>query len=140
MIVYTQGSFDILHSGHINLLRKCRKLAGAEGKVIVAVLSDKAYKKYRGHRSAKDFSERSKLLESMKYVDLVIKSDNEETEKEIKRYQVDLIVVGTDWVGKDLANQYHMKTEDLNPLLVYTPYTIGVTSTQIKERIKNDRI
>jgi len=140
MIIYTQGSFDLIHSGHLNLLKKCRKLAGKQGKVIIAILSDKAYEKYRGHKLAKTFFERSKVMEAIEYVDLVIESDNRNTIKEIKKYKVDLVIVGTDWVGKDLYKQYQMKPRELDPLLVYVPYTLGITTTKIRERIKNDKI
>lgn len=139
MIVYTQGSFDIIHSGHINLFKKCRLLAG-DGKVVVAVLSDKSYEKYRGYRPAKPFSERKKLLEEFKTVDEVIESDNEKTGEEIKRIKPDVVVVGSDWASKDIYKQYRMSRDELNPLLVYQPYTTTITSTMIKERIKNDRV
>lgn len=137
MTVYCQGSFDIIHSGHMNLLKKCRKLAGDGGKVIIALLTDRAYEKYRGYKPAKPFSERLAVLEAIKYVDKVIASNNEDTRAEIIHQGVDLIVVGTDWAGKDIYTQYRMNKEELNPLLIFHPYTTEITSTQIKERIKN---
>jgi glycerol-3-phosphate cytidylyltransferase len=136
MTVYTQGSFDILHSGHINILKKCRKLAGKDGKVIVAVLGDKAYEKYRKYPPAKLFKDRKALLESIVYVDEVIESDNMRTKQEIRKIRPDLVVVGTDWAAKDIYKQYHMKREELDPILVFSPYTPDVSSTAIKERMK----
>lgn len=135
-VVYTQGSFDLLHSGHINILKKCRKLAGKDGKVIVAVLSDKSYEKYRKYAPAKSFRDRKALIESMVYVDEVIESDNTRTKQEIKKYKPDIVVVGSDWASKDIYRQYKMDRRDLDPLLVFHPYTPDVTSTAIKERIK----
>ena len=136
MRVYTQGSFDILHSGHINLFKKCRLLAG-DGEVIAACLSDDSYEKYRGYKPAKPFTERKCLLESCKYVDRVIESDPEKTKDEIKKIKPDIVVVGSDWASKDIYKQYHMKKEELAPMLVYQPYTTEITSTMIKERIIN---
>ena len=135
MKVYTQGSFDIVHSGHINLFKKCRLLAG-DGEVVVALLSDKSYEKYRGYKPAKPFNERRVLLESCKYIDRVIESDNEKTKEDIKKINPDIIIVGSDWVSKDIYSQYRITKEELNPKLVYQPYTAGITSTEIKERIK----
>jgi glycerol-3-phosphate cytidylyltransferase len=135
MKIYTQGSFDIIHSGHINLFKKCRLLAG-DGKVVVALLSDSSYEKYRGYKSAKPFSERKAVLESCRYIDEVIESDNEKTAEEIKRVNPDIVVVGSDWASKDIYKQYRMKRKELNPLLVYQPYTTEITSTMIKERIR----
>lgn len=134
--MYSQGSFDILHSGHINLFKKCRLLAG-DGEVVIACLSDESYEKYRGYPSAKPFSERKGLLEACRYIDRVIESDNTKTAEEIKQIKPDLVVVGSDWASKDIYKQYHMSKEELAPLLVYQPYTTEITSTMIKERIVN---
>jgi len=139
MIVYTQGSFDIIHSGHMNLLAKCRLLAGSDGKVIVATLSDEAYEKYRGYIPAKPYIERARLLMDCKYVDLVIESDNENTKEEIERYKADIVVVGSDWAAKNIYKQYKMSEEELNKKLVFHLYTTGITSTMIKERISKGK-
>jgi glycerol-3-phosphate cytidylyltransferase len=136
MRVYTQGSFDIMHSGHINLFKKCRLLAG-DGEVVAACLSDKAYEKYRGYPAAKPFSERKGLLEACKYVDRVIESDPEKTAEEIGRVKPDIVIVGSDWASKDIYKQYRMTKAELAPMLVYQPYTTEITSTMIKERIIN---
>ena len=136
MRVYTQGSFDILHSGHINLFKKCRLLAG-DGEVVVACLTDEAYEKYRGYIPAKPFKERKALLETSRYIDRVIPSDPNKTKEEIAAVKPDLVVVGSDWASKDIYKQYHMTKEELAPMLVYQPYTTEITSTMIKERIKN---
>lgn len=137
MIVYTQGSFDILHSGHINILKKCRKLAGDSGKVIVALLTDKGYLKYRGYKPAKSFDERKVELESLKYIDEVVAIDPPKTLKQLKKIKPDWVVIGSDWATKDLYKQYNMRREDLDPILLYVPYTTTISSTKIKERIKN---
>lgn len=139
MIIYTQGSFDIIHSGHMNLLRKCRLIAGKDGKVVVSVLSDRSYTKYRGYIPAKPFTERKRLIEDCKYVDEVIEGDNEKTKDEIKKCNADLVVVGSDWATKNIYKQYDMDEETLNEKLVYHPYTTGITSSMIKERIKNGK-
>ena len=137
MIIYTQGSYDILHRGHIILFSKCRKLAGKDGKVIVSVLSDESYLKYRGHPPAKIFEDRKATIESCRYVDLVIEGNNRKTKQEIKKYKVDIVVVGSDWASKNIYKQYRMKADELDPLLVYNPYFTKISSTIIKERIIN---
>jgi len=139
MIIYTQGSFDILHSGHMNLLSKCRKLAG-DGKVIVALLSDASYTKYRGYPPALGYEERRRLLESVKYVDEVWETDHTDTKSQIEKLKPDFVVIGSDWVAKDLYTQYRMTPEELDPILIYFPYTKGITTTLIKERIKNGQV
>lgn len=137
MIVYTQGSFDLFHVGHVNLLRKCRKLAG-DGLVIVALLTDEAYTKYRGHAPIIHFEQRKQVLESCKYVDQVIESNNEQTKEEVERLHADYIVVGSDWAKKDLASQYAVSWEWLRERLIYVPYTEEISSTKIKKEIPYD--
>jgi glycerol-3-phosphate cytidylyltransferase len=135
MIVYTQGSFDLLHIGHINLFRRCREIAGDNGKVIVALLSDEAYKKYRGYYPTIPFNQRKTMIESCRYVDVVFESNNLNTKLEVTDYGANAIVVGSDWATKDLAKQYGVSEEWLNPKLIYVPYTKDVSSTEIKNKL-----
>ncbi len=135
MIVYTQGSFDLLHVGHINLLRRCKELSNDDD-VYVALLNDNAYELYRGYKPAIPFKQRKVLLESCKYVDYVIESDNLNTKEEVESCKADIIVVGSDWATKDLAKQYGVSKEWLFKRLVYIPYTEDVSSTSIKNKLK----
>jgi cytidyltransferase-like protein len=137
MVVYTQGSWDLLHHGHMVLLQKCRKLAG-DGKVVVAVVTDRAYKKYRGYEPVKKYEDRYALMKACKYVDDVIPANPPKTGKQIKKINPDWVVLGSDWAAKDIYKQYGMTREELDPILIFTPYTVGVSSTKIKERMKND--
>jgi len=132
MIVYTQGSFDLFHVGHVNLLKRCLELAGDDGFVIVALLSDEAYTKYRGYAPVIPFDQRREILSSCRFVDVVIESDNEHTKDEVEKLHADVIVVGSDWASKDLAGQYRVSKEWLYPKLLYVPYTEETSSTKIK--------
>lgn len=138
MIIYTQGSFDIIHSGHMNLLDKCRRLAGESGRVYVGLITDEAYLAYRGYQIAKPYRERESVLRGFRDVDVVVPCDNTKTREQIVEINPDIIVVGSDWVAKDIYSQYRMTPDEINHLLVFHPYTQGITSTQIKERIKHD--
>lgn len=134
MKIYTQGTFDLFHVGHIKLLEKCKKIVGKEGQVIVALLTDKAVEKYKGAKPIITFEERKEVLENCVDVDLVIPSDNTKTKQEIKKYKPDFIVVGSDWIGKNIYKQYKMGKE-LNKLLIYFPYTDTISTSEIKRRI-----
>lgn len=140
MTVYTQGSFDIVHSGHMNILSVCRKLAGKDGKVIVAITTDECYERYRGYRPAKPFCERKAVIESVRYVDEVIPVDNLKTREQLKKIKPDWAVIGSDWVAKDIYKQWNTPEEELHPILLYVPYTKKISSTQIKERIRHDTL
>lgn len=137
-IVYCQGSFDILHHGHINILRRCRKLAGIDGQVIVSLLSDESYTSYRGYAPALPFKDRRIVLENLVYVDQVLQGDNRKTAEEILAVKPDYVVVGSDWAKKDIFAQYKVTPQffdDNYVTLIYLPYTEGISSTEIKKRI-----
>lgn len=138
--VYTQGTFDLFHVGHLNLLERCRKLAGESGRVIVSLLHDTAIKFYKGHDPIIPFEQRKRILEDCKYVDVVIEGDHRATVQEIEGHAVDFVVVGSDWAKKDIYTQYSADKKWLDQYLVFFPYTEDVSTTLIKERIKNDSI
>lgn len=137
MIIYTQGTFDLFHNGHVRFLRRCKKLAGKDGKVYVSLLNDKVVEKYRGKPPILTFEERKEILEGCKFVDGVIKGDNRRTRQEIYETNPDIVVIGSDWAKKDLYSQYKMTSDHLDDFLVYLPYTDSISSTKIKERLNH---
>ena len=85
-------SATIIHHGHIRLLKTASKL----GRVIVALTSDIQIKKYKGYKPELNFSQRKEILESIKYVDKVIKSNWMIDNRFLKKYKIDYIVHGSD--------------------------------------------
>lgn len=137
MRVFSQGSFDLLHSGHIKLLRRCKQLAGQD-EVIVSLLTDEAYESYRGEAPVIPYEQRKLLLQSLRFVDRVIPGDNRNTEKEILAVSPDIVAVGSDWAAKDIYAQYGLSQEwfdERNILLLFFPYTKQISSTDIKKRL-----
>ncbi len=104
-IVFTNGCFDILHRGHIELLKFCKNI----GYVIVGLNSDDSIKKLKGeNRPINSEEDRKFLLESLKYVDEVIIFEHETPLELIEKIKPDFIVKGSDYskesiVGKELA-------------------------------------
>lgn len=138
MRVYTQGSFDIFHGGHINFLERCSRLAGEDGELIVSVLSDSAYEQYRGYPPTMPYKTRARIIELLSFVDKVVEGDPPTTKKQIKEVSPDIVAIGSDWASKDIHKQYAMTPEELDDILVYIPYTKTVSSTQIKKGLKNE--
>ena len=102
MKVWTNGCFDIIHRGHIELFRFCKILAGGEGEVIVGIDSDKKVRKDKGKsRPINSLEDRMAVLYSSIFIDKVIPFDSSsELEKTIKWIQPHTIVVGSDWKDK----------------------------------------
>lgn len=134
VVVFTAGTFDMFHSGHVNFLRQCAKI----GSVVVALNQDDFIEKYKGKKPIISFADRKKVLESCIYVDRVIPNyGGEDSKVVIQEVNPDFIVIGSDWAKKDYYKQMNFTQEWLderNITLLYVPYTEGISSTDIKKR------
>jgi glycerol-3-phosphate cytidylyltransferase len=120
--IITYGSFDLLHYGHINLLRRAKVL----GDYLIVGLATNEFNIIKGKEAFFSYEERKLLLEAIRYVDLVIPSERwEQREGDIKKYKVDLFVMGDDWVG----NFDYLKS---CCEVVYLPRTPEISTTTIK--------
>lgn len=127
-IVLTYGTFDLTHLGHLNLLRRARALGDY---LIVALSTDEFNAKRKNKHALFPYEHRKKILESIKYVDQVIpEKDWEQKVRDVRKYKVDIFVMGDDWKGKfDFLKPYCK--------VVYLPRTKGVSTTLLKEWIRN---
>lgn len=141
-VVYTGGTFDLFHVGHVQLLAACRKIAGPDGTVIVAVNPDEFVEKFKGVRPTIPFNERMDVLQSCRYVDLVVENIGEsDSTKTLEIYQPDIVAIGDDWAPpKDYYSQMGFDATWLNErnvTLVYIDRNTGVSSTAIRERLRS---
>ena len=138
-IVYTGGTFDLLHSAHIRFLKACRRLAGQDGRVVVALNSDAFIQAYKGSSPIMSFDERRELLLGCRYVDAVVSNiGGADSKPSIEQVMPDYVVIGDDWARKDYYAQMQFTREWLDQMdiqLVYVPYTPGISTTDIKKRI-----
>ena len=122
--VITYGTFDLLHYGHINLLRRARQMGDY---LIVGLSTDEFNWNEKQKKCYFSYEKRKQLLEAIRYVDLVIPEENwEQKRTDVKEYHVDTFVMGDDWKGKfDF-----LKEEGCE--VVYLPRTPEISSSQIK--------
>lgn len=120
--IITYGTFDLLHYGHINLLKRAKAL----GDYLIVGLSTNEFNEIKGKSCYFSYEERKKLLESLRYVDLVIPEKNwEQKVEDIREFKVDIFVIGDDWKGKfDFLNKYCE--------VVYLSRTPEISTTKIK--------
>jgi glycerol-3-phosphate cytidylyltransferase len=123
--VITYGTFDLLHYGHINLLRRAKELGDY---LVVVVSSDEFNWNEKGKKCYFTYEQRKKMVESISYVDLVIPETNwEQKRTDVHEYNIDVFVMGDDWEGKfDF-----LKDEGVE--VVYLPRTPEISTTQIKK-------
>lgn len=122
----TYGTFDLLHYGHINLLRRSRELGDY---LIVALSTDEFNLNEKQKQTYFSYEKRKQLLEAIRYVDLVIPEENwEQKVSDIEKYHVDTFVMGDDWTGK-----FDFLKEKTKAEVIYLPRTPEVSTSQIKK-------
>ncbi|MCS4486486.1 glycerol-3-phosphate cytidylyltransferase [Staphylococcus americanisciuri] len=123
--VITYGTYDLLHYGHIELLRRAREL----GDYLVVALSSDEFNQVKNKKSYYDYEQRKMMLESIRYVDLVIpEHDWEQKISDVEKYDIDTFVMGHDWEGEfDFLKD---KCE-----VIYLKRTEGISTTQIKQEL-----
>lgn len=123
--VITYGTFDLLHYGHIELLRRAKEY----GDYLIVALSTDNFNKLKDKKSYYSYEQRKMMLESIQFVDLVIPENEwEQKVKDVKEYNVDTFLMGHDWEGefdflKDLCE------------VIYLNRTEGISTTQIKKEL-----
>ena len=126
--IITYGTFDLFHVGHLNLLKRAKKM----GDYLVVGISTDEFNKIKGKKCVYPFEDRKKIVESMIYVDKVISEENWNQKKaDIIDNKIDIFTIGNDWKGKfdDLKSLCKVK---------YLSRTPNISSTNLKTYIKNN--
>ncbi|MDA3955995.1 glycerol-3-phosphate cytidylyltransferase [Oceanispirochaeta sp.] len=124
--VLTYGTYDLLHWGHVHLLKRAREL----GDYLIVGLSDDHFNKVKHKESYNPYEARKLVLESIRFVDLVIPETCWEQKKDdVIKYNVDVFVIGDDWQGEfDFLKDYCE--------VIYLQRTDGISTSQIKNDLK----
>lgn len=129
--VITYGTFDLLHYGHINLLKRAKSLGDY---LIVGLSTDEFNMNEKNKDCYFDYDKRKSLLEALRYVDLVIPEENwEQKLSDIQNLNVDIFVIGDDWNGK------FDYLKDKGVEVVYLPRTEEISTSKIKEDLNHGR-
>ena len=123
--VITYGTYDLLHYGHIELLRRAREM----GDYLIVALSSDEFNHIKNKKSYYNYEQRKMMLESIRYVDLVIPEEGwGQKEKDVERYDIDTFVMGHDWEGEfDFLKD---KCE-----VIYLRRTEGISTTKVKKEL-----
>ncbi len=125
--ILTYGTFDMFHIGHLRLFKRLSELGD---KLIVGVSTDE-FNALKGKKTLIPFDQRAEIVESCRYVDMVIpETDWEQKVRDVHEYNVDVFAIGNDWQGKFDFLKDHCE-------VVYLDRTDGISSTQLKNSLKN---
>lgn len=126
--ILTYGTFDLLHWGHIRLLKRAKSL----GDELIVGLSTDEFNAIKHKESYHSYEHRKYILEAIRYVDQVIpESDWNQKIEDVQKYDIDIFVMGDDWAGKfDFLKSYCE--------VIYLPRTSGISTTQIKTDLENN--
>jgi glycerol-3-phosphate cytidylyltransferase len=136
LTIYTGGTFDLFHAGHAAFLERCAEL----GRVVVSLNTDEFISTYKGRPPVMTFAERAAVLRSCRWVDDVVPNrGGANSTISIEDVAPDLIVIGSDWARRDYYAQMGFDQDWLDARgigLVYIPYTKGISTTDLKTRMR----
>lgn len=134
--IYTGGTFDLIHSGHVNFLRRCAEI----GNVTIALNTDEFIAEYKGKPPIMSYDERFAVLSEFYSVKNIFPNEGgADSKPTILRANPDMIAIGSDWARKDYYKQMGFTQDWLDERgisLMYIPYTQGISTTELKRRIK----
>lgn len=127
--VITYGTYDLLHIGHISMLKRCKAFGD---RLIVGLSTDEFNSRMKNKQSIQNYHERKEILEALRYVDLVIPETSwHQKIEDIKRYYIGTFVIGEDWEGEfDFLKDYCQ--------VIYLPRTEGISTTIRKNEIAQE--
>ncbi|MGX8178484.1 glycerol-3-phosphate cytidylyltransferase [Exiguobacterium artemiae] len=126
--VITYGTFDLLHWGHINILRRAKEM----GDYLIVAISTDEFNRLKHKQAYHSYENRKLILEAIRYVDEVIPENNwEQKVQDVQERDIDLFVMGDDWKGEfDFLKEYCE--------VVYLDRTEGISTSQIKNELSSN--
>ncbi|WHY61119.1 adenylyltransferase/cytidyltransferase family protein [Cytobacillus firmus] len=132
-IGYTTGVFDLFHVGHLNILKRAKEQCEY---LIVGVSTDELVEQYKNKRPVIPHSERMEIVGGIKHVDIVVPQTNRDKFSAWEKLKFNVMFVGDDWKGDPLFNEVEKDFCKVGVDIVYFPYTKGVSSSELKQKIK----
>lgn len=136
-IGYTTGVFDLFHVGHLNILKKAKEQCDF---LIVGVSKDELVQQYKNRQPVIPFVERMEIVAGIKYVDKAVAQVSRDKFAAWELLHFDAMFVGDDWKGSPLFKEMEDKFSTVGVEIIYLPYTKGVSTTELKQKIKGKEV
>lgn len=120
----------MFHIGHLNLLKRSKKNCDC---LIVGVSTDEHVASYKRCLPIIPYKERKAIVQSIKYVDMVVPQENFDKMSAWKKYHFNVMFIGSDWKGSERWCEYERKFSKIGVDIIYLPYTKGISSTRLKK-------
>ena len=133
VIGYTQGTFDMFHIGHLNLIKNAKRHCDY---LVVGFNSDDLVESYKNKRPIIPLDERVEIMRAIKYVDEVIVTNTLDKKEIWEKVRFNEIYIGDDWKGNERWEKTGKEMEQLGAKLVFLPYTKYTSSTMLREKLK----
>ena len=134
-IGFIQGTFDMFHYGHYNVISKAKEQCE---KLIVGVNTDELVRSYKNKTPIVPLAERIRVVEAIKPVDQVVSMEDRDKIKAAQNLGFNALIMGDDWKGTDFYNETEKVLQQIGVEIVYLPYTQGISSTKLRSKIGRD--
>ncbi len=131
---YTTGVYDMFHIGHLNVIKRAKEQC--EFLIVGVTTDDLCYKRKKKYPIICE-KDRMAIIAELKSVDKVVRQENMDKLLAVKKYNVDVVFVGSDWKGTDAWNKYEKEFAQVGCSVVYLDHTDGISSTILREKLQN---
>lgn len=136
VVGYVPGGFDMLHIGHLNILRAARERCD---RLIVGVATDEALIAMKNRAPVVPHHERMELLAHLRFVDDVVTDVSQDKREAWRRHPFDVLFKGDDWLGTAKGARLEAEMAEVGARVIYLPYTPSTSSTMLREFLLQDR-
>lgn len=134
VIGYTQGTYDMFHIGHLNLLRNAKAQCDF---LVVGVNADELVKQYKNKSVIVPLEERMDIVGSIRYVDRVVACDTLDKRVAFEKVHFNRLFIGDDWKGNPRWEETGRIMKELGVELIYLPHTQGTSSTMLRDKLND---
>lgn len=131
-IGFTDGVYDMFHVGHLNMIKEAKKHCDY---LIVGVHSDEIVEGYKNRKTVINENDRREIIEAIRYVDKAVINRTRDKMELFKEHNFDVVFIGDDWKGTERWNNFEKILAEVGIAVEYIPYTKGISTTQIREKL-----
>jgi glycerol-3-phosphate cytidylyltransferase len=133
IIGYTTGVFDLFHVGHLNVLKRAKRMCN---ELIVGVTTDELVYERKNKYPVISFTERVEIVKAIRYVDEIVTQDSMDKMLAWEKLKFNIMFVGNDWKGTEKWNELEIRMNKVGVKIMYFPYTKTTSSSMIKATLE----